>query len=256
MVIDDRENGLWRCLEGVEKTWEPRCEVVRERLETGDILLWRDSEAVLWIERKDVDDFKSSLMDGRYAWQKAKSQDWRHRYPSCRMIWLIEGDWTRLDTTTRRRLRAAMWKLLLRDQTWIWQTGSLEETAEELRHLLHQTNRENGVWDALWSMGNKVPLPLPDEKQSSAVGGQKKAQTPEEGWKRMLLLVPGMTTAVVTELMTRFPSCREWIQECERRDWHELRQEMASIPNGKRKWGPAASSRCLAYFGFPEPEKK
>lgn len=250
--IDDRENGLWELLESESSLF------IRSRLATGDVIVEKDDKPVLWIERKDIDDFWSSLKDGRYAWQKNNSREWREKYPHCRILWLIEGDWDKVSPDTQKRLRAAMWKLVLRDQSWVWYSRSLRETADQLIYLVKSTQKDPENWDYIWDLENQVPMPLPEQgggRSVAALSGQRKIGDAGEAWTRMLLLIPGMNEEMVDKFRGRWESLRDWVRECEEGDLWEIVGEIEDWENGKRRWGPAIARRLVEYFGFELGEK-
>jgi hypothetical protein len=154
-----------------------------------------------------------------------------------------------------------MFKLMLRDQSWIWVTRSIQETASDLLYLGTQTEKDIENWDFIWNLENRVPMPLPEQGGGSsevngaiaATQGQKKALNAGDAWLRMLLIIPGMTKVMVDEFRVRYGTLREWIHACETRDLVELCEEIGNISTGKRRWGPSIAEKLVTYFGYEIP---
>ena len=253
ITIDDREIELWNLLETNNTPF-----IEKVRLESGDIIFWRDNVPILWIERKDLDDFWASLKDGRYVWQKNNAREWRLQYPDCRILWLIEGDWDRMTPETQKRLRSAMWKLTLRDQSWVIHSPSLQNTAQDIIYLSTQTQKEPDTWEQIWTLKNTVPLPLSGgaiSKAVAATSGQKKATDAKDAWTRMLLIIPGMNQEMIQMMTQKYDSTKSWIEYLSKGDLWEIKTEIENWQNGSRRWGPAIATKLITFFGFPEPEK-
>lgn len=262
-IIDDRETHLIDILSQLQENHIWR----KKRLDSGDIQIHRNSEPVLWIERKDLDDFWNSLKDGRYSWQKNHARQWRFQYPKCRILWLIEGDWNRLTPDICKRLRSAMWKLTLRDQCWVWYSQNLAQTANDLLYLSKQTFADSENWDIIWDLANSVPTPLPEHTGGSgasldiqqavvATSSQRKAKDVSDLWIKTLSMIPGMSQEIIQGITGKYATMRDWITACESGDIERLRLEISELPNGKRRAGPSISLKMLTFFGFPEPIKE
>ena len=67
--VDNREHTLIKLLKALKTDYKYNFEIIVEKLDLGDIIICRDEEELLIIERKNLNDLASSLRDGRYSEQ-------------------------------------------------------------------------------------------------------------------------------------------------------------------------------------------
>ena len=88
--VDNREPTLIKLLNALKTDYKYDFEIVVEKLDLGDIIICKDDEELLIIERKSLNDLASSLRDGRY-----KEQSYRltglpiHNH---NIVYLVEGN--------------------------------------------------------------------------------------------------------------------------------------------------------------------
>jgi len=88
--VDNREHTLIKLLNALKKDYKYDFEIVVERLDLGDIIICKDEEELLIIERKNLNDLAGSLRDGRYNEQSYRLNGLPvHNH---NIIYLIEGD--------------------------------------------------------------------------------------------------------------------------------------------------------------------
>lgn len=250
--IDDREDALYKYIKITEIPFE------KKRLTSGDLLLWRETECILWIERKELGDFWASIKDGRYAWQKYHAFEWRQKYPNCRIFWLVEGNWSQFSDEIQIRIRSVLWKLMLRNQCFIWWSSGVESTAQTILQLSHQVNQEQEEWNTIFSIGNLLPMPPEENPNIAATRTNRKSNNAEETWQRMLMTIPGVTNEVAQEFCKDYSNAKDWIQACSQTDLDLLHHNIATKihPSGsKRKWGPQLATRLITFFGFSYQKK-
>ena len=80
--IDNRE----RCKSILKNELE---NVVFENLQIGDIEFSKDGQVLLVVERKTIDDFSASIIDGRYREQKARLLA---THPPSSILYIVEGN--------------------------------------------------------------------------------------------------------------------------------------------------------------------
>ena len=66
LIIDTREHGLIKMLKENDISFNI------EQLDLGDVILKKNEEIMLIIERKSISDLKASIVDGRNREQKAR----------------------------------------------------------------------------------------------------------------------------------------------------------------------------------------
>ena len=88
--VDNRVDKLIKLLNALKNDYKYDFEIVVEKLDLGDIIICKDDEELLIIERKSLNDLASSLRDGRY-----KEQSYRlnglpmHNH---NIVYLVEGN--------------------------------------------------------------------------------------------------------------------------------------------------------------------
>ena len=103
--------------------------VSNKTLDLGDLIFFKDDEPVLIIERKTINDFSSSIIDGRYREQKA-----RLLKSNCNIAYLVEGNvsYHKMKNT----IYGAISNLIFRDNIKLIKTASLKETIDYVEKLL------------------------------------------------------------------------------------------------------------------------
>jgi ERCC4-type nuclease len=106
-------------------------EIVVENLPLADIIISKNGEDILLIERKSLSDLSASIKDGRYEEQSYRlngSPFFNHN-----IIYLIEGDMTHInqfkDRTDKTTLYSAMFSLNYFKGFSVFRSVSLDETA-------------------------------------------------------------------------------------------------------------------------------
>ncbi len=67
--VDNREHTLIKLLNALKTDYKYNFEIIVEKLDLGDIIICRDEEELLIIERKNLNDLDSKLRDGRISEQ-------------------------------------------------------------------------------------------------------------------------------------------------------------------------------------------
>lgn len=126
MILDDREHGLIELLRGFSA---PALEV--KHLPVADIWIGTDKPNGLMIERKSVADFEASIIDGRYREQRSRLMTYATEQKA-HVVYVIEGELDRLGkrTLTKQALMKHITRLALRYHIAVFQTASINETAE------------------------------------------------------------------------------------------------------------------------------
>jgi ERCC4-type nuclease len=118
-----------------------------ERLTIGDYLICSDTHIYACFERKTLNDFIASIMDGRYE-NRGSMIDLRSQ-TGCQLFYIVEG--TGLFAHSKKngnhptfplsKIDHAMNSLMVRDGIYIVRTKNQEHTAEQLIELLSTFNK-------------------------------------------------------------------------------------------------------------------
>ena len=116
-------------------------DVQRKRLPVGDYQISYGDSVVL-IERKTVDDWRSSIIDGRLDTQRARAQE-LFQETGVKLVYILEGstpDWSDLYTygVKNKALAASILKMSLRDGHHVVNTNSLPATAAAIGYVADQ----------------------------------------------------------------------------------------------------------------------
>lgn len=242
LVIDNREHELIQKLQNTNK-------IVIEQLEIGDIIFRQDGEIILVIERKTVNDLKSSICDGRGREQKARLLG---TIPKNRIMYLIEGSLDRPLTSKINGLPVStlvgsLINTQLRDGIKIYKTAAIEESVEFIRKL----------FDKLENDGNNYFCDEENKTASNYAATLKKSKkanmTPEVWFIAQLSLIPQVTENVASVIVEKYPTIKDLILEYENIPEH-LRAKLLSdltftLKNEKvRRIGDKMSSRIYNFF--------
>jgi ERCC4-type nuclease len=131
MIIDCREDKLIAALEsdGLKKECNHLLFDI-EQLEIGDIVYKKDGQIVCLVERKTLEDYAASIIDGR-----SKNQSIRiSQLKNIHVIYLIEGHFIQKDHKfrggiTRDSLYSSIINRVVRDNFTIYRTEDINDTA-------------------------------------------------------------------------------------------------------------------------------
>lgn len=218
LKIDAREKELIQCCQYILEMSPSYKEVqlVVEALPLGDIILEKEGQEKVIIERKSIRDLSASIKDGRYEEQSFRLNG----YPmeNHNIVYLIEGDLNKInmfkDRIDKMTLYSAMISLFYFKGFSVLRTVSIEETANVLCNMAYKIEksesdgkkafyslREKNVADSL-----KEELGLVKEENYSSVVKKVKKEniTPENIGEIMLSQIPGISSVTASEIMTKF----------------------------------------------------
>ena len=116
--------------------------VQRKRLPVGDYQVSYGDSAVVLIERKTLDDWRSSIIDGRLESQRARA-DALYKESGVKLVYLLEGgvpNWSSecVYGVQNRALAASVLMTSLRDGYHVVATQTLASTAAAIAHVAAQ----------------------------------------------------------------------------------------------------------------------
>jgi ERCC4-type nuclease len=245
LIIDNREHHL---IDELKKTNHI---FTISQLELGDIVFKNNSETILTIERKTINDLKASICDGRNREQKTRLLGSGTTYD--RIMYIIEGDLSRsLDEKVSgmpiSTLIGSLINTQLRDNIKVYKTLSLFETGEYIRKLHDKISKDV---DNYFKEGEKK---ISASEYSSTLKTCKKANmTPEVWFITQLSLVPQVTEKISSEIVKKYGNLVCLLKEYETTPLH-LKEKLLSditypISSGKtRRVGDKISKRIYNFF--------
>jgi len=116
-------------------------EVQRKRLPLGDFQISYEGSVVL-IERKTVEDWRSSMTDGRLDAQRARAEE-LFAESGVKLVYILEGgvpEWTNkcYYGVSDRALAASVVKMTLRDGHHVIHTSSIAATAATIAYIANE----------------------------------------------------------------------------------------------------------------------
>lgn len=204
--IDSREHDLFQILNSIiagdSKLNNIQLESIQ--LEIGDVRIRsnRESNEIIIIERKSINDLASSIIDGRY-----KEQSYRLFHtdiPNHNIIYLIEGKINDLNTRFTRIKPNALYSSMIVLQYFkgfsVFRTMSMKESAEYIIRITDKINRESskGFYDGFVNPYEGV------EYQQIVSKNKKNNITPQNIGELMLCQVPFVSSNIAKEVMNRF----------------------------------------------------
>ena len=125
LFVDSREASVIAILRDL-------CAFETQNLDVGDFIICENdpTHPFIIIERKTLDDLKSSIFDGRYREQKQRLMAMRNE-TNCHISYIIEGKCEKKE----KNIEGAIVNMSLRDNVKIFETPSVEETANFVASL-------------------------------------------------------------------------------------------------------------------------
>lgn len=228
--LDNRETKLAEIL---------REKVVISQPEIGDVILKKEGQILLVLERKTISDLQSSLTDGRYREQKNRLLS-----SSYRVGYLFEGY---VPVKFRSTFDSIVFGTQHRDGMEVYQSRDLQHSADlilRMKKKLEQYIKE-GNYD------NRTG----GEKGQDAEGGggeylpklskcPREHVTPQLCYKMSLAQVPNVSLNIAERIAEVYPDMSTL--SCAKEE------ELKKINLGKKKLGPVLAKRILYMFNFTE----
>lgn len=226
LIIDSRETQLSsKCLEK---------NVIHEikQLICGDILA-QIGQHQICIERKTVQDFWSSIKDGRYREQRARLLDWMAESECNHVIYLIEG------VLNDAILISTIHRLFLVYNMHYWRTQNIDESADYIIMLYNSKTLFNARTQDMDKM----------ENLSNAMKCKKDFLTSKNILVSMIQSLHGFSHEMAVAITKNFNSIYEFINNLESME-EEIVYETRT--RKKRKIGKNKMKQLSDYLGIPE----
>lgn len=210
-----------------------------ENLKAGDFEFFdENNQSVLLIERKELDDLLSSLVDGRFDDQKLKLSECVVQNPRP-IAFLIEGN-HRIHPEIKT-IQSVMLTTRFRDGFFVMETSDCSETSALILHILDLVKRKK--FEALTDEEQHRRFIASRAAHRGGGGFSRK----DEWWKLALSQIDGVGPNAAKAIADSYPTAIDLIRayESDCRD-DKARENLLSaiIPAGKkRKIGPKLSER-------------
>jgi len=231
VIVDMRETALSASLAPL-LAGIPGVTLTSAALPVGDVALQLGDRLAVLLERKSVDDLAASHRDGRYKEQRARLL--AQRGTGASIGYLLEGRLDAASSFTRERfteadLRNAVLRLQFRYTIPVFPTSSVADSAAFVLALVVALQRD----PACFSGGLATTTAGAAAVYSEAIHVRKADNsTPDRVVRSMLRVIPGLGATAVEGVATAVGSSFARLLALSE-------EELAAIPLGKRRLGPA-----------------
>lgn len=235
IILDSRETSVEKelILENIE--------FKKEQLVVGDVLFRNKQNPnvpIVICERKTTSDMFSSIRSGRYREQRERLKNARETYPEVCLIYILENYEKSRYVVSNDEIKivsGAIENLILFHNIYVLPTLSVNHTAKVLLHIKEKISLN--------------PVSSMSKSQVVSVLQQKKTKVMENIFKHQLLLVPGVSLAVVNEIVAIYPNVIDLVTKYNSTsEIKEKKYLLANIQIGKKKLGKVVSERIYTVY--------
>jgi ERCC4-type nuclease len=222
--VDSRETELIKYIKGYlerEPFLNAGLQLIVENLPLGDVIIMKDEEELIIIERKTVNDLVASIKDGRY-----EEQSYRLQGSKCHnhcIIYLIEGD-VRYHKE-KQTIYSAMCSIHYYKGFSTMRSFSIDETAYMICNMVYKINKNNNrigyyCMNQLTKIENNENEGKTHENNYSAVVKKVKKENvnAENIGEIMLSQIPGVSFHIAKAIFSEFKTMPKLIQSIQERD--------------------------------------
>jgi len=253
VIIDIRENKLIEQLKSLSFVFTTKS------LDIGDLMITQDEIPFLIIERKTIDDLKSSVVDGRLREQRYRLLN-ASGLPPSRIMYIIEGDFQpksrRLISKDRgvsnSTVVGSIINMLFRDNIKVHRTISTEETADFIVKLFSKVGDKEIFFEEQKEDIEEKSEPQPVSYTSVVDKKKKNNMTPKVWFICQLSMIPQISDTIATAITTVYPSLISLITAYQNTLEEERPSLLSSITydlstGKKRKIGIKISERVYQF---------
>lgn len=248
IVIDSRENSLKSMF--VDKNINHSIEY----LDLGDIILKRNCEVIVIIERKTTEDLYSSIQDGRFRDQKYRL---KQNFKDNQIMYIIEGGISETQCKYRKNYKSIIYGSILncmyRDNLKVLKTCNLNETFETILNLAKKIDKNPEFFDKDNDCANSIPkMNFEDTIKLK----KKDNLTPEKCSLIQLCQIPGVSLGIGSVILEKYKSLSNLILEYNKINDNKesevlLENIKYKVKNDKeRRVGPTVSKRIYEFLKF------
>jgi ERCC4-type nuclease len=222
-----------------------------QMLDVGDVIYKKNNQLICLIERKTIDDYVSSITDGRSKNQSIRIAQLKKIYPDIIIIYLIEGPFINKKHIFKNKitcdsLYSSFINRVIRDQFTVYRTADTCESALVVTKIYDKLS-EHTSQDTKKS--NETIKYLKTIKLS-----KKDNMTPKNCYICQLAQIPGISIEYANRIASLYPSMRHLIMAYEKNnDKNNMLSEiiMSMTNNKSRKLGIILSKRIYEYIYAP-----
>lgn len=208
-------------------------------LDIADIVIKKDEEILVAIERKTIDDLKASILDGRWKEQKLRLCG---NVSKERIIYLIEGNILKKTTIKggSDTLIGATLNCMFRDKIKVYKTSNLKETVAFIKKIFSSVQKNHDIFfNDDCKDGSLV--------YSNCIKIRKKDNSNPQAWyKQILMNIPQISHIIADCIVSKYPTLKELFKNCNE---EEIKNLTYISTNGKsRKIGPKLASKLILYL--------
>lgn len=254
IIIDNREKKLIPIIKSLNSDYDYNYEIVVDKLDIGDIIIKKDEEEVMIIERKSYSDLASSLRDGRYQEQSFRLNSIAlHNH---NIVYLIEGNRDKYSNKYSKvpfsTLLVTMFCIQYYKGFSLFQTRNIVETGEYVLRVANKLSREK----------KRKGYYIKDDKNISesktytdVVKREKKSNiTPENIGEIILSQIPGISSKSSKAIMSNFESLHDMLTKL-KFDKHCLDNiEIVTSSGSKRRISQSVKNSVIKYLLYQKNE--
>tara|TARA_Y100000389_G_scaffold195328_1_gene226605 strand:- start:1545 stop:2357 length:813 start_codon:yes stop_codon:yes gene_type:complete len=228
--LDIREKGLINEIKNSEKY-----NISIEQLPLGDIIIEKNNEEIIIIERKTLNDLVSSIKDGRYKEQSLRLAN--TDIPNHNIIYLIEGNLNCFKPTKNMSIEtiySSFVSLMYFKGFSVFRTFNIKESAAYIVNLTNKINKENKTpyYQINNDNNNNINNNIPYTNVIKKV--KKDNITVENIDIIMLSQIPDVSINIATNILNKYKSLTNLIK-CLQENDNCLHNFEINIDNNKKR---------------------
>ena len=255
IIVDNREKKLIPIIKSLNNDYDYNFNITVDKLDIGDIIIKKNGEEVMIIERKSYNDLASSLRDGRYKEQsfRLNSVDLHNH----NIVYLIEGDKDKYSNRYNKvpfsTLLVTMFCIQYYKGFSIFQTRNLVETGEYILRVANKLFREKNR--KAYYLQDDNAKKSSEKSYTDVVKREKKSNiTPANIGEIILSQIPGISSKSSKSIMAKFDSLYDMLNKL-REDKHCLDDIEIITSNGsKRRISQSVKNSVIKYLLYQKNE--
>ena len=226
--LDNRENGLIK-----ELSNNNVCNIVIEQLPLGDIIIEKNNEEIIIIERKSLNDLISSIKDGRYKEQALRLSN--TNIPNHNIIYLIEGNLNSFSppkNMSKETLYSSFVSLMYFQGFSVFRTNDIKESAKYIINLSNKIGKEskNPYYNINNNINNNNNIPY-----TNVIKKVKKDNITIENIDIIMLSqIPDVSVNIATNILNKYNTLKNLIK-CLEEDEYCLNNFEITLDNNKKR---------------------